>query len=274
MKKVFLNVCILIVFILISLSKVYAASDSIELKSSSNSVKPGDTFTVTISAKSDKGINGIDTKLTYDTDKLELTESNVSDSKWASLGADSDITVMSNTSSKITSADIWKLTFKVKSSVANGSKANVSIGDATLFTDDANNSSVSLRGSSVTIQIGDNSSGGEEENIVEEPTNTTPDTSTNETEEPETNTSGGNGNSSGSNSGNSSSSGSGSSSGSRTGGSGTNTSSSVSTTEKDPTTAKTSIPKTGIIHIAGIALIIVALIAIFLHKKLKNYKGI
>ncbi|MBR3134663.1 MAG: hypothetical protein IKG56_04290 [Clostridia bacterium] len=271
MKKIILNVCILIVFILISLSKVYAASDSIELKSSSNSVKPGDTFTVTISAKSDKGINGIDTKLTYDTDKLELTESNVADSKWASLGADSDITVMSNTSSKITSADIWRLTFKVKSSVANGSKANVSIGDATLFTDDASNSSISLNGSSVTIQIGDNSSG-EEENIVEEPTNTTNDTPTNETKEPETNTSGGSGNSSGSNSGNSSSSGS--SSGSRTGGSGTNTSSSVSTTEKDPTTAKTSIPKTGIIHIAGIAFIIVALLAIFLHKKLKNYKGI
>ena len=264
MKKILLNVCIVTVFILTCLSKVYAAADSVEIKSSSNLVKPGDTFTVTISAKSDKGINGLDTKFTYDTDKLELTESNVVDSKWASLGADSDITVMCNTTNKITSADIWKLTFKVKSSISNGSKASVSIGNATLYTDDTSNSSVSLNGSSVTVNIGTDSRGEREENVVEEPTNTTPDNPTNETEEPETNTSGG----SGSGSGNSSSS------GSNTRSSSTNTSTSVATTEKDPTTAKTSIPKTGIIHIAGIALIVVVLIAILLHKKLNNYKGI
>lgn len=166
MKKSIIILTIISTIMLLSFSSVYAATGKVTLKSSSSEVKPGDTFTVTISASCDNGINGVDTKFTYDTDKLEIESSAVADSKFSSLGSDQEITVINNTSDKITSADIWKITFKVKSTVKVGDSAKITMQDGTMDSDDSSNSNITIAGTSLSVKVG--SAGNNNDNNKEE----------------------------------------------------------------------------------------------------------
>lgn len=160
MRKSIIILTIISTIMLLSFSNVYAATGKVTLKSSSSEVKPGDTFTVTISASCDSGINGIDTKFTYDTDKLEMESSMLSDSRFASLGSDQDITIISNTTDKITSADIWKIVFKVKSTAKSGDSAKITMQDGTMDSDDENNSNMTISGTSLSVKVGSSGSSG------------------------------------------------------------------------------------------------------------------
>ena len=138
--------------VLFSMNIVNAASGSASLNASNTSVKPGETFTITISAKSNDGINGIDTTYSYDTDKLELVSENVANNKWVSMGSNSAVQVICNTTSKVTSDNIYILTFKVKNNAAAGTTAKVSTSDIKVDSD-VSTSSYTEGAKTITINI-------------------------------------------------------------------------------------------------------------------------
>ena len=158
MKKIIVSIIVLCL-ILSSISIVNASTGTVNLVAN-KSVKPGETFTVTLSVSCEDGINGVDTKYNYDHDKLELVSANVANNNWANLGTDNSITVISNSSSKITSSDIYVLTFKVKDNATSGI-AKVSVSDIMIDSDLAENSSFSVKAKSLDINIITNNNPGD-----------------------------------------------------------------------------------------------------------------
>lgn len=114
--------CLIVTYCLLS----KAATSSVTLTTETKSVKEGDSFTVVVNAKNDAGLNGIDATVEYDTDVLELVESTLADKdNWMEMDSFPKLTAMWKTSTSDTkSADIYKLTFKVKSV---GSKTSTEI---------------------------------------------------------------------------------------------------------------------------------------------------
>ena len=112
MIKKILSSIILLTAILFSVSIVNAASGRADITTSATSVKPGDTFTVTFSANSQEGINGIQTSYNYDSNKLELVKSEVASSKFADMsgGKTGVVEVITNTTDKLTSENLYALT--------------------------------------------------------------------------------------------------------------------------------------------------------------------
>ena len=97
MKKRIMIIGFTILFILANIMTSYAATEATAtLKANKTEVKAGETFTVTLSATCQDGINSIDTIYTYDTEKLELVSANVASSDFATLGTDNQITVICN----------------------------------------------------------------------------------------------------------------------------------------------------------------------------------
>ena len=158
MIKKITTIIIATCMILFGLNIVNAATENVSLNVSSKSVKPGGTFTVTLSAKCDDGINGIDTTYSYDEDKLELVSAKVADDNWVNLGEDDAIQVICNTTSKITDSDIYILTFKVKDNAKTGT-AKVSTSEIKVDSD-VSESSFEEKAKTVTVNItADNSNG-------------------------------------------------------------------------------------------------------------------
>ena len=158
MIKKITTIIIATCMILFGLNVVNAATENVSLNVSSKSVKPGGTFTVTLSAKCDDGINGIDTTYSYDEDKLELVSAKVANDNWVNLGEDDAIQVICNTTSKITDSDIYVLTFKVKDNAKSGT-AKVSTSEIKVDSD-VLESSYEEKAKTVTINITtDNSNG-------------------------------------------------------------------------------------------------------------------
>lgn len=180
-KILIANLIIMLIILLTSVS--YAATGSVDLKVSANEVKKGDTITVTISASSQDGINGISTKYTYDSDKLEVISEGIANaSNWANLGTPPNITIISNTSSKITNDDVYTIKFKVKENVTVGDTITIGTTEIVLDTDLASDSKVNILAKSVQIKVVDGSSSGGDGNNNTEDTNNTGDTnSTNDT---------------------------------------------------------------------------------------------
>lgn len=160
-KKVIAIIMILNI-ILFSMNMVNAATGNVSLNSSNTSVKPGGTFTVTIAANCDSGINGIDTTYSYDTDKLELVSADVTSNNWVSLGANNAIQVICNTTSKVTSDNIYTLTFKVKDNATAGTTATVKTTDIKVDSD-VSSASFTVGAKSVTINITSESTNGSNE---------------------------------------------------------------------------------------------------------------
>ena len=87
MKKRLMIIGLAMLIILTNIITCYAATEpTATLKSDKTEVKAGETFTVTLSATCEDGINGIDTTYTYDTERLELVSANVASSNFSSLG--------------------------------------------------------------------------------------------------------------------------------------------------------------------------------------------
>lgn len=252
MKKKLITFAIIIMVILANLSIVQAATTATAtLKTNKDKVKPGDTFTVTLSVACEDGINGIDTTYSYDADKLELVSASVKDSvNWSSLGSDKQITVICNSTSKITTADVYVLTFKLKDTVATGTTASISTTDILVDSDAATNSEKTIKALnvSVTAETESSNNGGQ---------------STGEgagTEKPGDTTGGGTGTQQPSDT---------------TGGTNNKNSNVISSTPKTNTNNNvTKLPKTGkseiVLVVAGV-LIIVSVIA---YKKYNKYKGV
>lgn len=151
--RVFIMSIISILTILIA-SNVFAATGTVELKSSTKEVKKGDSFTVTLQASSEDGINGIDTKYTYETEELELISESIVDSKnWSNLGVSPDITVISNSTENIKKADIYTITFKVKDNVSVGNKIVISTTEILLDTNAQSNSEITIDPQKIELTV-------------------------------------------------------------------------------------------------------------------------
>ena len=165
MKIKIITANIIAIFIIILASISFAATGTVEFKSNTNEVKKGETFTVTLSATSKEGINGIDTKYTYDSDKLELVSENVADSSnWSNIGASPDITIICNSTQSIKNADIYILTFKVKDNVSVGSTIKIEMTDILLDTDAQTDSEVTIPSKMIEITVKDSSEDDSNEN--------------------------------------------------------------------------------------------------------------
>ena len=68
MKTKIISANIIAIFIILLSSISFATTGTVEFKSYTTEVKKGETFTVTLSATSEDGINGIDTKYIYDSE--------------------------------------------------------------------------------------------------------------------------------------------------------------------------------------------------------------
>lgn len=108
MKKICKITIIGIIYILISISHVYAATAEIVVKASSTDVKIGDIVTITVSVKNQAGIEGIDSILQYDKSKLKLTNSSeITTDKFLNLSGEDEktgyyrLTLLSNTTQSI-----------------------------------------------------------------------------------------------------------------------------------------------------------------------------
>ena len=157
-SKVYIASIIAAFTILIS-SCAFAATGTVEFKPSTSQVKKGDTFTVTLSAQSDDGINGVDTKYTYNSEELELVSGTLADStKWTSLGSGQDITVISNSEQSVKNANLYVLTFKVKDKVSVGDVLKVETNEILLDTDAQENSEVNIGAKKAEVTVIESSS--------------------------------------------------------------------------------------------------------------------
>ena len=143
---------------------VNAADGTISITPSKTELNPGETFTVTISGNSDEGINGLEAVITYDEAKLELVESKVVDKKWIDLGQNVDegvgISIMCNSTDKITSANIYVLTFKVKTNITDATTIKITMSGAKLYTDASQTYDGETKEVPVSILIPTNTDGG------------------------------------------------------------------------------------------------------------------
>lgn len=143
MKKKIKILGVMIILISTLVLTVNAANAAVNLNSATQA-KAGDTFIVTLNASYEEGINGIEGTLSYDEDKLELTENFqiVNTLNWSVLNEPVaeglNLAIVCNSTSKITSADILKIEFKVKDTVTVGDTAKISLKDITIDGDTAN----------------------------------------------------------------------------------------------------------------------------------------
>lgn len=261
MKKKIIAILAMFLVICLAISTIQAATASVSIKSSSMEVKAGDTFTFTIYAQSADGINGFSTELDYDNTKLDIKDKSLVDTtNWSFLGTDNKIDVLYNSSTQITSADVYKITFQVKSDVAVGTKINVGIKQTLVDSNAKSNSTVNLDPQYLTITVTDSTSNN--------PGNNT--TDGNSTEEPPNgnNTNNGNNGNNG-NSGNNGNNGNSSNNGNSLNNIKNNTNGNSSNTTKN-----NRLPQTGLNSIITVLIVTVGIVAYIFYKKYNNYKNI
>lgn len=232
-KLIIGNIIAIIIILLTSVT--YAATGTAELKADVKEVKKGETFTVTLVVASEEGINGISTKYTYDTDKLELvSESLVDTTNWSNLGTSPELTIICNSTSSIKSADIYTLKFKVKDNVTAGNVATVETTDILLDTDAQSDSEVTISAKKVEV------------NVIEDKNNNTDDPGTNNPSNPNDPNNSNNTNNSGTN-----------------------------TKKPDSTSSGSTLPQTGESNVIIYILIAISIIfSVISYKKYNEYKKI
>ena len=157
MKKELITILTIILLIIGITFSVNAADATVTLTPSKSELNPGDTFTVTISATCEDGINGLIGTVTYDKDKLQLVESKVTNDNWYNAGESTDdnivMEIIGNSRDKITTADIFRLTFKVKEDAQVGTTAKVTASNIQLDSDAETESLKELGTKEVTVSI-------------------------------------------------------------------------------------------------------------------------
>ena len=128
MRKKTISLILIIVLMLIGIGNVQAANTTATLRTSSSTVKPGDTFTVILSATCDGGIALVSGdeendgfKFIYDNNKLELINKEAKRLIDLNEEATSDTVCLMGSSTSFSSGDVYELTFKVKQNVTSGS---------------------------------------------------------------------------------------------------------------------------------------------------------
>lgn len=157
MKKQIKILMLVIALIMACTLTVNAADATVILNPSKQQLVPGEEFTVTISGACEDGINGVMGTITYDKDKLQLVEAKVTDGNWRNEGKSTDeniiMEIICDSTDKITTADIFKLTFKVKENAEIGTTAKVTASDIKLDSDLGQNSLNEIGTKEVEVSI-------------------------------------------------------------------------------------------------------------------------
>lgn len=263
MKKVSC-VILIVVFIILNCLTAQAASATAEFSPSSNTVKAGDTFTVTLKINCADGINGVTgLQYTYNNQVLELVTSGINDTNFVNIGTNTSIDLICNSTSKITTSNIYKFTFKVKENITNVSETEISFSKFDVDSDAQNNSKTEIGSKKVKITIAPNKENNQniqDENIIE-----------NNTIKPVTNTTD---NKKGNNSNKTTN---------KTNNQVNNTTKDTSSNKKSNSTTNNSnkkeniktikeLPKTGVTTGIGIAVLVTIGIAIYYYNKYNNIK--
>lgn len=111
-------VLILSVLVLFA-GNVYASTPNVTITLDKSEVEIGDTFEVTISASAEDAIDGLSSKIEYNENVLEKVSSELIDSdNWSDLDTFPNLVATWKTiGTEKTSADIYKITFKVKDNI-------------------------------------------------------------------------------------------------------------------------------------------------------------
>lgn len=133
MKKHIKIIILAIVLVLVATLNVYAAENSITLKSNATKVKAGDTLEIVISMKCEEDFQGLTGVLEWDKTKLEL-EGVANGKDFKDLNAENSegeyvVSILTNTASSITEGNLQTLKFKVLDGVKEGENLNVTLSE-------------------------------------------------------------------------------------------------------------------------------------------------
>lgn len=153
MKKVLISVLTLI-FIVSMITTVNAATGSISVGASSDTVVKGKTFTVTVAGTADNNITAMESKLTYDSSKLSI-ESKSAGTGFSDLSGSNEIAISATSSENLSKAGtLYTITFKVLDTAEEGN-VTISVTDATLalVNENSEQENATVADESVTITI-------------------------------------------------------------------------------------------------------------------------
>lgn len=154
MKIKIIITSIIAIFIMLLAAKVFAATGTVKFEANTTEVEKGKEITITLSANSEDGINGIDTQYTYDSEKLELvSESVVDTTNWSNVGTTPSITLICNAKETIKQADLYIIKFKVKDSVSAGDKIIIETTNILLDTDAKTDSDVNIPSKKIEVTV-------------------------------------------------------------------------------------------------------------------------
>ena len=162
MKKSVKIFFVLIALITLGMTRVYAADNSVTLTSSATNVKTSDTITVTVTARSDKGIEGLDTVLKFNSQKLEFTnEEEISEDGLSQRADDNDpgvflLSSLSNGRNTLTKV----LKFKVLETAQVGEELDIELVDIDL--EDSEESDQPIEDQKITLTVVSEQPGNEE----------------------------------------------------------------------------------------------------------------
>lgn len=174
-----------VVLIFVWCLNVYAVTATADLISNNSTVKAGDIFTVTLSINCVDGINGA-TGITYnyDANVLELVNSGVNDTNFMNIGNTSTIDLISNSSTKITTSNIYKFTFKVKEDATPGATTQITMNNFSIDSDAQTDSESTIGAKSITITVASNESSEQKNGDKEKENGETPNTEDKQSETP------------------------------------------------------------------------------------------
>lgn len=157
MKKVIITL-LSIIFIISTITSVYAATGSINFGASSDTIIKGKTFTVTVAGTADSNITGMQAGLSYDTNKLSI-ESKSAGQGYFDASSGNEIAIGSTSAESLSKAGtLYTITFKVLETASEG-ETKISLTNAVLATAggqiDPSNKEVT-----VTIKVDDTTAGG------------------------------------------------------------------------------------------------------------------
>ena len=157
MKKTLITL-LSIIFIISTITSVYAASGSINFGASSDTVIKGKTFTVTVAGTADSKITGMQAGLSYDKNKL-LIESKTVGQGYFDASSSDEIAIGSTSAESLSQAGtLYTITFKVLDTASEG-ETKISLTNAVLATSDGN-IDPSNKDVTVTIKADDTTAGG------------------------------------------------------------------------------------------------------------------
>ena len=163
------KISLLIFVLIISLfGVVNAASGSINLGASSETVKKGETFTVTLIGTADNNITALQANLEYNTNKLSIDNKKVG-AGFADLSGENEIAIAATSSDSLSkTATLYTITFKVADDATAGETEikfkNISLA---VVNENKEQETAKVADESITIEIVKNAT----ENKVENSTN-------------------------------------------------------------------------------------------------------